>query len=69
MEDPVVLVRASTVHGVCHILSVYWELIPKAVIQTFLLKLLQDLAWDASSADVRTAVLTVSTLEVLMLPD
>ena len=59
LEDPVVIVRASTIHGVCHIMSVYWELIPKAMIHTFILKLLQDLAWDAASADVRTAVLTV----------
>ena len=53
------MVRAATALGVCRVLSVYWELIPKATIQTFLLKLLQDLAWDASSADVRTSVVTV----------
>ncbi len=60
MKDPVVTVRATTALGVCRVLSVYWTLIPGAMIQTLLTCLLQDLAWDASSGDVRTAVVTVS---------
>ncbi len=66
LEDPVVVVRATTVQGVFKILNLFWELIPAAVIQSFLIKLLQDLAWDSASSDVRVAVLVVSCVKSLI---
>ncbi|XP_064594781.1 condensin-2 complex subunit G2-like isoform X2 [Liolophura sinensis] len=57
LSDPYVEVRTVTVQGVCHIISVYWEVIPIAVTQALITKLYQEVIYDVSSADVRVAVI------------
>jgi condensin-2 complex subunit G2 len=42
--------------GVCRVLGVYWELIPHATIKALIVKLVDDLASDASVTSVRAAV-------------
>ena len=59
LQDSSVTVRCVAIQGVCRICNVFWELIPAKVIQTLLLTLVRELAWDSSSADVRQAVLRV----------
>ena len=58
------MVRIITVQGMCQAYRVYWELIPAATIKALVLHLVQDLAWDSASADVRVAVVkvTISTV-------
>jgi hypothetical protein len=60
MYDPCPTVRATTIQGVCQICKNYWELIPPNIIIGFMQNLINDLAWDGSSADVRVIVLRVS---------
>ncbi|XP_013379950.1 condensin-2 complex subunit G2-like [Lingula anatina] len=57
LEDPCPVVRATTIHGVCRICCTFWELIPSQTIAGLVQSLVQDLAWDAASSDVRVAVL------------
>ncbi|CAM9484987.1 unnamed protein product, partial [Chrysoparadoxa australica] len=47
-------VRAVAVRGVCRILTEFWEAIPSTT--TLLIEMVKRLAFDASSADVRLAV-------------
>ncbi|XP_041372219.1 condensin-2 complex subunit G2-like [Gigantopelta aegis] len=54
--DPSHTVRIVVIQGVCRIMSLYWELIPAMVIKAFITPLVQELAHDASSAEVRHAV-------------
>lgn len=56
LEDPCPTVRATAIHGVCRITSVFWELIPAHIIKMFLSTLITDLAFDMSSSAVRVAV-------------
>ena len=49
-------VRAHAVQGVCHILKEYWEALPLSATHNILQYLVDTLAADASSADVRLAV-------------
>ncbi|XP_039204522.1 condensin-2 complex subunit G2 isoform X1 [Crotalus tigris] len=56
LEDPQPLVRSTGVLGVSKITCKYWEMIPATVIAGLLKTLIEDLAFDASSADVRCAV-------------
>ncbi|XP_071503358.1 condensin-2 complex subunit G2-like [Diadema antillarum] len=56
LDDPCPVVRVTGIQGVCRILGVFWELIPAHVLTTFLSKLIQDMAFDVSSTDVRIAV-------------
>ena len=53
------LVRVTAVSGVCHVLSLYFEMIPFPAIKTLLGRLVKELAWDAAAIDVRVAVLQV----------
>ncbi|CAH1776019.1 unnamed protein product [Owenia fusiformis] len=62
LKDPCPSVRATVVYGVCHICNVYWELIPTQNIKTFIVQLIQDLAWDVGAQDVRIAVFKGITL-------
>ncbi|XP_021243904.1 condensin-2 complex subunit G2 isoform X2 [Numida meleagris] len=56
LEDPHPVVRSTGVLGVCQITSKYWEMIPPAVIADLLKKLIEELACDVTSADVRCSV-------------
>ncbi|XP_071943321.1 condensin-2 complex subunit G2-like isoform X2 [Antedon mediterranea] len=56
LYDPCVVVRTTCVIGICRIISVFWELIPLKTSEDLLTKLVQDLARDVSSTDVRAAV-------------
>ena len=63
LDDPCPVVRVTGVQGVCRILGMFWELIPPHVLTTFMTKLINDMAFDVSSSDVRVAVIKVSTLQ------
>ncbi|XP_019386175.1 PREDICTED: condensin-2 complex subunit G2 [Crocodylus porosus] len=56
LEDPHPLVRSIGVLGVSKITSKYWEMIPATIIADLLNKLVGDLAFDVTSADVRCSV-------------
>ncbi|XP_027625867.1 condensin-2 complex subunit G2 [Tupaia chinensis] len=56
LEDPCPAVRSTGVLGVCKIASRYWDVMPPAILVDLLKKVTGELAWDASSADVRCAV-------------
>ncbi|XP_033124191.1 condensin-2 complex subunit G2-like [Anneissia japonica] len=56
LNDPCVVVRKTCVIGICRIFNVFWELIPIKTLEDLLGKLIQDLARDVSSTDVRAAV-------------
>ena len=43
-------VRVVAVHGVCRILTLFWELIPTATTKALLTTLVRDLAHDAAGA-------------------
>ena len=45
------------VHGVCRILTLFWELIPASTAKALLVTLVRDLAHDAAANTVRVAVL------------
>lgn len=46
--------------GVSSILSDYWMMIPSHIIKVIFQKLLSELVYDTSSAEVRTQVVKVS---------
>ena len=50
--------------GVCRVLSYFWEMVPAAVIKSLLIRLIRDLAWDASAIGVRVAVLQVYRVDI-----
>ncbi|XP_062981944.1 condensin-2 complex subunit G2 [Elgaria multicarinata webbii] len=56
LEDPQPLVRSTGVLGVSKIAFKYWEMIPATVLADLLKTLIEDLAFDATSADVRCSV-------------
>ncbi|XP_015666969.1 condensin-2 complex subunit G2 [Protobothrops mucrosquamatus] len=56
LQDPEPLVRSTGVLAVSKITYKYWEMIPAKVIIGLLKILTEELAFDASSADVRCAV-------------
>lgn len=56
LDDQQPLVRSTAVLGTCTVLSKCWEFIPSDIIGDLLKKLIQELAYDASSPDVRCAV-------------
>ncbi|KDO26009.1 hypothetical protein SPRG_08662 [Saprolegnia parasitica CBS 223.65] len=55
LEDAAPSVRIVAIHGICKVLSMYWELLPVDTIRKCLLKCL-ELAQDTTSASVRVAV-------------
>ena len=59
LQDSGVVVRVTAILGVCKVVSTYWEMIPAIVIKTFLQELVENLAWDTASVDVRVAVMQV----------
>lgn len=59
LEDPVPRVRSQAVLGVFRIMSLFWELMPSVTIKNIITKVIQDLAFDSSSADVRESVVKV----------
>lgn len=59
LEDPVPGVRSQAVLGVFRIMSLFWELMPSVTIKNIITKVIQDLAFDSSSADVRESVIKV----------
>lgn len=59
LEDPVPGVRSQAVLGVFRIMSLFWELMPSVTIKNIVTKVIQDLAFDSSSADVRESVVKV----------
>jgi hypothetical protein len=65
LGDPVPMIRAAAAECVCNILRDYFELIPALAVQRLLCKLLQELAWDASSPIVRLAVVKVGYFTAL----
>lgn len=56
LEDPHPVVRSTGILGVSQITSKYWEMIPPTVIADLLKKLIEELACDVTSADVRCSV-------------
>jgi hypothetical protein len=50
-------VRVAAVEGACKILSVYWEMMPPKVMSKWLQIMVNDLAFDGTSALVRASVL------------
>uniref|UniRef100_A0A8C8RY30 Non-SMC condensin II complex subunit G2 n=1 Tax=Pelusios castaneus TaxID=367368 RepID=A0A8C8RY30_9SAUR len=56
LEDPQPLVRSTGILGVSKITSKYWEMIPATILAELLKKLIGDLAFDVTSADVRCSV-------------
>ncbi|XP_074049351.1 condensin-2 complex subunit G2 isoform X2 [Macrotis lagotis] len=56
LEDPYPLVRSTGILGVCKITSKYWEMMPPIILTDLLKKVIGDLAFDSSSADVRCSV-------------
>ena len=61
--DQSVMVRCSCINGVCCILSYYWEMIPAHVIRDISRTLINELAFDTASSDIRVAVLQVRVEE------
>ena len=61
--DQSVMVRCSCINGVCCILSYYWEMIPAHVIREISRTLINELAFDTASSDIRVAVLQVRVEE------
>lgn len=59
LEDPQPIIRSTGILGVSKITCKFWEMIPAAVLAELLKTLIEDLAFDASSADVRCAVFKV----------
>ena len=58
--DPLPAVRAAVASGICSICEKYWELLPGEVIKDLIGSVVNDLAYDSSSPDVRAAVFRVS---------
>uniref|UniRef100_A0A8D0RCE4 Condensin-2 complex subunit G2 n=1 Tax=Sus scrofa TaxID=9823 RepID=A0A8D0RCE4_PIG len=56
LEDPYPMVRSTGILGVCKITSKYWEMMPPTILIDLLKKVTGELAFDASSADVRCSV-------------
>uniref|UniRef100_A0A8C5WZI8 Non-SMC condensin II complex subunit G2 n=1 Tax=Laticauda laticaudata TaxID=8630 RepID=A0A8C5WZI8_LATLA len=56
LDDPQPLIRSTGVLAVSKITYKYWEMIPAVMLAQLLKTLIEDLAFDASSADVRCAV-------------
>ncbi|XP_032090653.1 condensin-2 complex subunit G2 [Thamnophis elegans] len=56
LEDPQPAIRSTGVLAVSKITCKYWKMIPAALLAEFLKTLIEDLAFDASSADVRCTV-------------
>ncbi|XP_065053043.1 condensin-2 complex subunit G2-like [Rhopilema esculentum] len=56
LQDSFPAVRAIAVLGVCKICYRFWEFLPVATIKAFCKRLIEDLAFDASSGEVRVAV-------------
>ncbi|KAJ7322173.1 hypothetical protein JRQ81_018460 [Phrynocephalus forsythii] len=56
LEDPQPLVRSTGVLGVSKIAFKFWEMIPATVLADLLRTLIEDLAFDTTSADVRCSV-------------
>ncbi|XP_065184272.1 condensin-2 complex subunit G2-like [Sycon ciliatum] len=56
LADPAPLIRTMGVTGICRVLGIYWELIPSAVLQTLLKRLIKDMTCDVSASAVRAAV-------------
>ena len=59
LVDPVPMVRVAAVTGVCKVMSIYWEMISATIIKSLISKVILELVWDASSADVRESVIKV----------
>ncbi|XP_021357093.1 condensin-2 complex subunit G2-like isoform X2 [Mizuhopecten yessoensis] len=57
LEDTYPSIRSVTVRKLCKILSTFCEFIPAETIKNLVTKMMQDLVWDASSADVRASVI------------
>lgn len=58
LEDPYPVVRSTGILGVCKITAQYWEVLPPTVLVDLLKRVTGELAFDASSADVRCSVFT-----------
>ncbi|ETE60783.1 Condensin-2 complex subunit G2, partial [Ophiophagus hannah] len=56
LDDPQPLIRSTGILAVSKITYKYWEMIPAVVLAQLLKTLIEDLAFDTSSADVRCAV-------------
>ncbi|XP_028391007.1 condensin-2 complex subunit G2-like [Dendronephthya gigantea] len=56
LNDPSPDVRATAVHGVFHIVALFWEVIPAHVVKELVSKIFETLAYDVSSSAVRVAV-------------
>ncbi|XP_025925082.1 condensin-2 complex subunit G2 [Apteryx rowi] len=56
LEDPHPVVRSTGILGVSQITSKYWEMIPPTILADLLKKLIGELAYDITSADVRCSV-------------
>ncbi|XP_033733083.1 condensin-2 complex subunit G2-like [Pecten maximus] len=57
LEDSYPSIRSVTVRKLSKILSTFCEFIPVETIRNLIVKMMQDLVWDASSADVRASVI------------
>ncbi|CAB3996367.1 Condensin-2 complex subunit G2, partial [Paramuricea clavata] len=56
LNDPSPTVRVTAVHGVFHIVTLFWEVIPAHVVKELVSKIFESCAYDVSSTAVRVAV-------------
>ncbi len=59
LSDPHPSARVTAVLGVCRVCVTYWDLIPMEVVKKLIAEIVTELAWDASSVEVRMAVVQV----------
>jgi len=57
LVDPDVDVRMVAIRGVCRVLSIFWPLLAANFVSDVMRTLITELAFDASTAKVRTVVL------------
>ncbi|KAF0295151.1 Condensin-2 complex subunit G2 [Amphibalanus amphitrite] len=56
------LVRAAAAKGVCRALSQFWDMMPQDCLKQMMKVLLQDMAYDAASVEVRLQAVSVTPL-------
>lgn len=57
MYDESVTVRTVAIEGIFRVLNAYWEMLPDEIIRVLLSRLVNDIAFDTASSNIRLAVL------------
>jgi len=65
LYDPLPAIRAAVVSGTCSICEKYWELLPGEIIKDLINCIINDLAYDFSSIEVRASVFRVRITELI----